>query len=105
MTKTEFFDILASRTDTWGKIGKDCSWDSTIRMNSEEFKRQYHGVFLPDKRQVELQMRLDQYYRDTPDEASNKDVRLHWDLFKRWCNERGYKLEEINKAKRDSRQI
>jgi len=62
-----------------------------------------YGDFTPDKRDVALYERLDQYYKDTPDSMGNRAAVRYWREFKQWCNERDYTQDEINRAKRNVR--
>ena len=62
-----------------------------------------YGEFKPDERQISLHERLEQYYRDTPDEVDNRTAMKHWLEFKQWCNDCGYTQDEINRAKRNVR--
>ena len=58
------------------------------------------GEFKPDQRFTDLCDRLALYYQQTPWEMSNKTAYKYLREFKKWCKERGYTQEEINKAKR-----
>jgi len=68
-------------------------------MNEKEFKRKILGEFIPDNREKALHERLRDYYRTT-EKMDNHYASNHWSLFKRWCDDRGYTREEINRAKR-----
>ncbi|WP_345873145.1 hypothetical protein [Shewanella algae] len=57
------------------------------------------GDFKPDQRWIDLVERLELYYRQTPDEMDNRTAMGYWKEFKRWCAERGYTQDEINRAK------
>ena len=62
-----------------------------------------YGDFTPAQREIDLHERLELYYRQTPDEMDNRTAMGYWKEFKRWCAERGYTQEEINRAKRNVR--
>lgn len=73
-------------------------------LESEPDKTQLlYGDFKPDKRYIDLHERLELYYRQTPDEMDNRTAMTYWKEFKRWCAERGYTQEEINRAKSNIR--
>ena len=67
----------------------------------EEYRRLWLGEWVPDQRYIDLYKHLQQYYKDTPDSMDSRQARPHWILFNKWCRDRGYTPEEINKAKRD----
>ncbi len=71
-------------------------------MNEQEFRQQMIGDFTPDERETSLHEKLADYYRIT-ENMNNHYARNHWDLFNRWCSDRGYTREEINRAKRNVR--
>lgn len=71
-----------------------------FEFSPEQFKREFLCVFTPNQRDVDLDKRLEQYYRETPDSMSNKDARVCWKQFKQWAAEHGYTQENINRAKR-----
>ena len=77
--------------------------NKSILKESEEiiYRRLLLGDFLPDNRQIALHDRLREYYKSTPESMDNKAALPYWLDFKRWCAERGYNQEEINKAKRE----
>ena len=62
-----------------------------------------YGEFKPDERQIELHKRLEQYYRDTPDEMDNRTAMKYYREFKQWCDDCGYTQDEVNRAKRNVR--
>jgi hypothetical protein len=72
-------------------------------MNKQEFESLYLGNFKPDQRYIDLYERLSLYYKQTPDQMDNRTAMGYWREFKRWCAERGYTQEEINRAKRNVR--
>lgn len=62
-----------------------------------------YGDFTPDQRVIDLHERLDLYYKQTPDEMDNRTAMPYWKAFKKWCADRGYTQEEVNRAKRNVR--
>jgi len=62
-----------------------------------------YGDFTPSQRDIDLYERLELYYRQTTDEMDNRKAMSYWKEFKRWCADRGYTQEEINRAKRNVR--
>lgn len=79
-------------------------------MNKQEFNRPVadfrsllYGDFKPDERQIALYERLEQYYRDTPNDMCNRTARKYLRELKLWCDVRGYTREEISQAKRNIR--
>ena len=50
-----------------------------VRVSEEtEFKKLYMGEFKPDPRMIALVERLEQYYRDTPDNMGNNYSVRYW---------------------------
>lgn len=63
----------------------------------------YFCIWKLDPRDTAIQDRLQQYYDETPDHVCNREAWKRWVEFKRWCAERGYTREDINRAKRAKR--
>lgn len=71
-------------------------------MNQEEYRKAYLCEFKIDQRKLDLENRLNQYYKDMPDSMDNKTAYLFWNEFKRWCFRNGYTQKEINRAKMEA---
>lgn len=78
----------------------------------KELQKEYHeiikgnlklweGEFTPDPRYEALLAKLDWYYKCTPDEMNNRDALPYSRALSKWRKERGYSIEEFNRAKRD----
>ncbi len=83
----------------WGAESADVG---LLKSDSDKAQLLY-GDFTPGQREIDLYDRLELYYRQTPDEMDNRTAMGYWKEFKRWCVERGYTQEEINRAKRNIR--
>ena len=80
----------------------DVDWNNIKppALNKKDFEKQFMQVFEPDKRQIDIDERLTDYYRKTwPDHVSNKEAMTHWREFKEWATYSGYTNKEINAAK------
>jgi hypothetical protein len=87
------------------------TWDKRV-MSDNEYPNVYtsegtsastltallHCTFKPDKRIIELEDRLLQYYDETKD-CDNKYAMKRWKAFSNWAI--GYTRDEINSAKKN----
>lgn len=67
-------------------------------MNDEHFRKLYMSDFKQDQRQIDLDAKITQYYRDT-DDCTSRVAAHYWKDFRLWCSYNGYTSDEINKAK------
>ncbi|WP_296059550.1 hypothetical protein [uncultured Amphritea sp.] len=66
----------------------------------ERFQEEYMQRFIPSQREVDIRIKLEQYYLRTGDSVSNKEAQYHWRGFTWWCNKNGYTADDINRAKK-----
>ena len=71
-------------------------------MRVEDFNRLFLGEWSAiSERQIAIYDRLVLYYESTSG-VDNKAAYQQWDLFRQWCDDRGYSREDIRQAKRDA---
>lgn len=66
----------------------------------ERFQEEYMSNFIPSQREVDIRIRLEQYYLRTPDSVSNREAQQHWKVFTDWCDQNGYTAHDIYQAKK-----
>ena len=103
----------AQRTIHWFMYGRrflappkhwNCKCSLIILENEEDFKHEYECSFEPDERESALSDRILKYYETAIYSINPRDHEANYVKFKKWCDERGYTQEEINRVKRSIRQ-
>lgn len=61
----------------------------------------FQGEYFIDPRYETLIKKLEWYYKCTPPEMNNRDALPYSRELSKWRKERGYTLDEFNRAKRD----
>lgn len=74
-----------------------------VTENKPSFKQQYLGEWKVDERGNLLHKRLSEYYK-TSEHMDNREAAVNWREFKKWCYDKGYTVEEINRAKQAYRE-
>jgi len=69
-----------------------------IMSNVEEFRRLFQQEFKVDERAVELEKRVEQYFRDT-ENCSERKAMGHRKELTNWCRYSGYTGDEVRRTK------